>query len=715
MINFLNPLALLGLLAAALPLIIHFLSRWRTQRLDFSSLLLLREVQSRNVRRLRTRQWLLLILRTLIVALLALAPARPAVRGLLGTGPQDHLATSAVLVRDVSASTRYVGEKGRLADELAAAAASLTGWMNPSDRYRSLVADRNFREVTAGWISPGEQAAGVPAAAQMEAGFGATDLGPAIEAAARLAAEEGRFEAREVYIFTDRQRGLIDADSLKLPDNPVVSYYIVSPETEPRRNVAIRSVGLPGELVRPGAPVKLTAGVASFGGTEAAQVFPRVYLDGRLVGQGEAVVQPGDSLATVVELPPLEPGIHELAVEIDADGLAADNRRTLALVVPERTRVTLVEASRPRTDYLGTALEVLAAGPASAISLERSPQLPVSTGEIARSKVYILHGTSFGRNRLTAFLGEASRSGAGILVIPSAEEGGEPAREFNAALARLGLSVELGPPTSFGSGGYDTPAGPLEGAAASAARFGGLFEAMAGLERLRLFVLRGLPPVPGGSAESTQAAIPAAADVTTKGGMTLFRLVRSGGARLIVSATDLGSSTETELPGTPLFLPLLHSLVSILAETGPVLRRDLQAGDPAEIYFEETPAGVEIRIQDPDGKIYQLPPESTGRIVFNQTERPGAYRIYLDQRPAGAFSVGIDPAESDLRPETEETLRKQFGGANLFFVNGEGELAEKVFRARGGVEIWPGLLIAALVLLGLEQVLANRKDKSEEK
>ena len=90
MISFLNPIVLFGLVAASVPLIIHFLSRFRTEQREFSSLLLLREVKSRNMRKLKIRQLLLLILRTLIIALLVLAPARPVVRGLFGTGKKKN-------------------------------------------------------------------------------------------------------------------------------------------------------------------------------------------------------------------------------------------------------------------------------------------------------------------------------------------------------------------------------------------------------------------------------------------------------------------------------------------------------------------------------------------------------------------------------------------------------------------------------------------------
>ncbi|MEZ4653658.1 MAG: BatA domain-containing protein [Candidatus Eisenbacteria bacterium] len=79
--NFLNPLFLAGLAAASLPILIHLFSKRKTKEMPFSSLEYLREISLKRVRRLQLRQFILLALRVLIVALFAAAMARPAIRG----------------------------------------------------------------------------------------------------------------------------------------------------------------------------------------------------------------------------------------------------------------------------------------------------------------------------------------------------------------------------------------------------------------------------------------------------------------------------------------------------------------------------------------------------------------------------------------------------------------------------------------------------------
>ena len=70
---FLNPLFLFGLFAAAIPLLIHLWSRRQAVTVDFSSLMFLVAAHRQNVRRLQLKQLLILLLRILIVALIALA------------------------------------------------------------------------------------------------------------------------------------------------------------------------------------------------------------------------------------------------------------------------------------------------------------------------------------------------------------------------------------------------------------------------------------------------------------------------------------------------------------------------------------------------------------------------------------------------------------------------------------------------------------------
>lgn len=93
--SFLSPLFLIGVLVAALPVILHFTLRGRAPRLQFSHVRFLeRAFVHRNLRR-RLRELLLLTLRVAAIVLLALAFARPFLDATDGATEEEDPATGA--------------------------------------------------------------------------------------------------------------------------------------------------------------------------------------------------------------------------------------------------------------------------------------------------------------------------------------------------------------------------------------------------------------------------------------------------------------------------------------------------------------------------------------------------------------------------------------------------------------------------------------------
>ena len=75
--SLINASLLFGLGLAALPVILHMIMRAKPKRLEFPALRLLKNRKVSNSRRMQLRHLLLLILRSLLIAVLVLAIARP--------------------------------------------------------------------------------------------------------------------------------------------------------------------------------------------------------------------------------------------------------------------------------------------------------------------------------------------------------------------------------------------------------------------------------------------------------------------------------------------------------------------------------------------------------------------------------------------------------------------------------------------------------------
>jgi hypothetical protein len=178
--SFLTPLFLLGGLALALPVIFHLIRRTTRERTVFSSLMFLLPTPPRLTKRSRLEHWLLLLLRCLALALLALGFARPFFKETTANDAVGPGAVRRIVLVDTSASMRRAG----LWDEARARVDLELRATGPGDQMAVFAFARDSRPLLSfgDWTAtpPDARAALVNAKlAEVSPGWGATNLGAA--------------------------------------------------------------------------------------------------------------------------------------------------------------------------------------------------------------------------------------------------------------------------------------------------------------------------------------------------------------------------------------------------------------------------------------------------------------------------------------------------------------------------------------------------------
>ena len=172
-LTFLAPFFLVGLVAVAVPVIVHLVNRERRNAVAFPSLMFLRRVPFKSVRRQRLRHRALFALRCLALLLLALAFARPFVdresknASAAGAGPREL-----VVLLDRSYSMAY-GD--RWARATAAAERAIAG-IGAADRATLVLFDH---EAVAAAGPTGDIAVVRSAITSARPGAGSTRYAPA--------------------------------------------------------------------------------------------------------------------------------------------------------------------------------------------------------------------------------------------------------------------------------------------------------------------------------------------------------------------------------------------------------------------------------------------------------------------------------------------------------------------------------------------------------
>src|SRR5207302_356703 len=136
----LDPLALVGLAAAAIPALLHLLERRVPPEAEFPPLRYLSEAERQNARRLKLRHLLLLLLRTALIVLLVLAAARP-LFPTRASGGSLHEPTALAVILDNSPSSGLVVDGRPVLERLKAMARGSLARATASDHLWRVLAD----------------------------------------------------------------------------------------------------------------------------------------------------------------------------------------------------------------------------------------------------------------------------------------------------------------------------------------------------------------------------------------------------------------------------------------------------------------------------------------------------------------------------------------------------------------------------------------------
>jgi hypothetical protein len=353
-------LFLIAGLAVGVPLFLHLFHRHQARRVSFPALRYLQRTERDHARRIRLRQLLLLLVRSLVVLALVGAGARLFIRG----GGVAHPPTAVAIVLDNSMSSGLVLGEERALDRLKALALQTLDAANPEDR---------IWVVRAGdpWLPalPGDPAAARALVESTTPSAARGDLSASLARAAELVSTSG-LQPREIHLLSDLQSTAFDPDRTQpAGDLPVVVWTPPDPVPVNR--------AITGALVGGGLPPlegqrsEVTVTTAPGPDDDTVGVSVRVVVDERVRGAGN--VPAGSSLS--LPLPPTPAGWVLGYAEADADALRVDDRRYFAFHA--RPAPSLAVAGDPGL-FLGQALEVLEAA-------DRLRITPPSTADVVVS------------------------------------------------------------------------------------------------------------------------------------------------------------------------------------------------------------------------------------------------------------------------------------------------------------------------------------------
>lgn len=712
------PFLLVGLAGVSVPVIIHLLHRQRTQPVQWGAMQFLSVSPLQRKRRKKVEQWLLMAVRMLALAVLALLLARPLwVRGkYVPAGLTAGAPIDAAVVLDHSLSTGRSSNGQTIYDQGVALVDKIIDQLRPGDTISVILAEHKARPLSATPIGRSDARAIEQLRQRLrQEKAGTTDCSiPEAVSAARRLASTGRNLNKLVLVVSDHQRvnWHIKDDALwraavgdragQIARTLSVHSFAIAPDAE-FTNVSVGQIEMQPAVLGTGRPVQINAAVSNTGNKPSPPLTARLIVNGKETDLKQVPQLAPRSAGTVrfdLDRGFSQPGSGWIKVTVNAvDALAADNEAAAAANVLPHIPVLVIDGqltsagSFKGSRFLQTAMQpdrpslvqAKVVGLADAVSARLDEYAAVVVNDCATLPPVL-------RDRLADYV----RTGHGLWVI------------LGPRTQRTLIDKDLPGAGFFTSSTSRVKSAPDAAPAGIQVRDANnpMVSLVAGADRNALT---------GASLRKWWSLIPGDADTqvvltsTTGDPLIMERPFGANRGIIVVWATGVdGSWNNWNL--MPNFVPLVHETLYHLAaaQMRGLENRGLEAGQPIEWAGPAKPAVQSARITLPDNTTVQRPATfNNGRwmVTYPDTYLPGIYRLQFTPTEVQPvyYAVNIDRRELDpttLGVDDIDWLKKGGFLDSSYPTITAADLPSVVRRENKGTELWGsmgGVLLASLL------------------
>ncbi len=709
-----------GVGLAALPVLLHLFMRQTPKHVVFPALRLIRERQRQSKKRLRIKNWLLLLARMAILALMALALARPRLYSQVPLG-DDSIPTALGMVFDTSLSMKYKDKDKTRLDEAKERAREIVAKLPESSLV--FVVDSALPGVPVG----------LPPSAALKIVDGLTihpvnrPLNAAMGQVYAAVADCDR-PLHVVYVLTDLARSAWDPDkpaegldhlarSKQGPQRIKTTTFVLRLAPQEVHNVAVASVEPSTTEVTMGEPVEIKVKIRSQG-PAAVKRMAEFWLDGKKKDEKPIEVSPdGQAEVRFITPPRLQEGeLHRGEVKLTGgpDPLEDDDQRFFTFKIRPPLKVLVLSDLRYDAEFVADALDpdpaavsrpiIVVWGKATDL-VERFRDSLHNYASVFLLNVAALDAAAWG------VLNGYVHDGGGLVVAP-----GHRARteSYNSDVATQLLPAEL---DAMKLATAETTFGKVNDISHAVFERGGkeLATQLGTVPIFRYWTVK----QNGGNAVHTLLSYTDGAPALIE---RVFKGPKSGRVllwttplcRIVVNVGEVKRRLDAwnDFPLGWSFLVMLNETVPYLAGSSNE-QLNFEAGENALLSLGSSSRFTSFVLTGPDPKTppQSIPPSSSDFLEVTAPQAIGQWTVKAIAPDKSArvlgFSVNVPRAESQFVLLAKPDLETIFGKDGFVLAEDAKSHKEAEVLARFGYEIFPWLMLLILIVVSLENVLAN--------
>lgn len=401
---FLYPDFLFALTALAVPVLVHLFNFRRYQKVYFSNVQFLKEVQERQSSRKNLKERLILFSRMLALAFLVLAFAKPYIPSQNAANPGKQNAVSIFV--DNSYSMETLNREGSLLDEAKRRAKEIASAYSINDKFQLLTQD--FEGKHQRLLSRDE----------FENAVDTVKISPQSRSLQQIITRQQSLldmhkdAARSSYIVSDFQKNMTG-------NKPVVAtaglqVNLIQLKASELPNVAVDSVALLSAVHRPGDEEKLVVRLHNYAGEKAEKIPLKLLVSNVQKAIGLYTVNARSVQYDTLLFSGLQTGWQRAEITLEDNPVTFDNRFNFSFNVKPRLDILLIDGGVPNP-YLKA---VFAADPF--FDVNRVPEGNVDYAALGAYPLVVLSDINAISTGLSQQLTNYVNKGGILLVFPSA-------------------------------------------------------------------------------------------------------------------------------------------------------------------------------------------------------------------------------------------------------------------------------------------------------
>jgi len=705
--NFLNPLLLLGALGIALPILAHLLNKHQFKQTDWAAMQFLNRAVNVRSRQIKLRDLLLLVLRCLAVLLLVLAISKPILEKSGGAivSKLGERRAGVVIALDASFSMQHSDGSSTRFERAVENVDLIAKSIHPGDPVSLILLGTEHQVVVRNMAYDADRFSTILHAQKP------TDEPLNLDSVpSRLKELVDGIDAgqKEIHIITDAQQddwsngnGRLQAAFEDLARDASVVFVPIQGGSD---NLAITNFELVSGVQRKGTAARYRATVRNFGDTPATNVMVRGEVD-NINADTKSIpsIAAGASETVSLRIPFQNPGPVQIKAELDADALPLDDARRTVAVIRDRVSILCVEGSSAGSAEFGGFLAAALRARDSDMSQEdftvkSVPWVSLPTQNLTEFDVVVLADVPAITPEQARQFEDYVRAGNGLVWFPG--DNMKPAvwnkRSALAGTTLLPAVIEQTIDTSNDMG-VGRPLEPSIPDHSVCRPLRSLSEDL--LSETQFLKVLQVKPAAGSSTVLALA-----------GSASPLLIEHAIGRGHVFMFTSSAQPAWNNMALTPVFPMLLQQMVTYL--TSREFEKPRMAGNSLSLSYVDQPDASDAVFETPAGEIITVPVRQHRNqyvALLDRADEAGFYLARVSvQAPGMPIAVNVDTGESDVRCLAADDLANLFRDTDIMIARSEAELLDSIQQARAGLSFWHSLLIAGLVILVIESLLAHR-------